>query len=45
VRTLYCGFDPTADSLHIGSLTSPWPWWVALQDWSVTPASRPRSGS
>ena len=19
-RTLYCGFDPTADSLHIGSL-------------------------
>jgi len=20
VRTLYCGFDPTADSLHIGSL-------------------------
>ncbi|MFT6680910.1 MAG: tyrosyl-tRNA synthetase, partial [Haliea salexigens] len=19
VRTLYCGFDPTADSLHIGS--------------------------
>ena len=20
MRTLYCGFDPTADSLHIGSL-------------------------
>ncbi|MEE4108858.1 MAG: tyrosine--tRNA ligase, partial [Halieaceae bacterium] len=20
VRSLYCGFDPTADSLHIGSL-------------------------
>jgi tyrosyl-tRNA synthetase len=19
-RTLYCGFDPTADSLHVGSL-------------------------
>ena len=23
-RTVYCGFDPTADSLHIGSLV-PWP--------------------
>ena len=22
-RTLYCGFDPTADSLHIGSLVPP----------------------
>ena len=20
MRTLYCGFDPTADSLHIGNL-------------------------
>ena len=22
VRTVYCGFDPTADSLHIGNLVS-----------------------
>lgn len=23
-RTVYCGFDPTADSLHIGSLVPLW---------------------
>ena len=28
-RTLYCGFDPTADSLHIGHLDR-WPWWAGL---------------
>ena len=22
-QTLYCGFDPTADSLHVGSLVPP----------------------
>ena len=29
-RTLYCGFDPTADSLHIGSLVP----LLTLRRWS-----------
>ena len=29
--TLYCGFDPTADSLHIGHLLPIW--WRNWYDW------------